>query len=95
MKTISESVGCAHECANHSLQATTFMILDEAGFATRDIMEVTGHRAETSLKNYAKTSVKKLEISAQISSMKEEANHSSSCTSSSTTLLKKSNATRL
>ena len=89
IKKIAETAGCAHSYTNHSLRATTVTILDEAGFAikiNRGIMEVTGHRAESSLKNYAKTSVKrKREMSAKISSysMKEEPHHLSSCTTSS------------
>ena len=52
---------------NHSLRATCVTILDNAGFASRDIMAVSGHKSESSLKHYVKTSdAKKKHMSAEI-----------------------------
>ena len=36
----------------HSLQSTFITLLDESGFATRDICNVTGHRNEKSIRTY-------------------------------------------
>ena len=41
---------------NHSSRAATVTVLDEAGIASRDIMAVTGHKFESSLKDYVRTS---------------------------------------
>ena len=53
MKTITEKAG--QNYTNHSLRATTVTVLDEAGFAGRDIVAVTEHKSESSLKQYART----------------------------------------
>ena len=46
---------------NHSIRATSITLLDSE-FASRDIMKVSGHKSETSIKNYAtKTSETKLQ----------------------------------
>lgn len=46
---------------NHSIRATSITLLD-AKFASCDIMKVSGHKSETSIKNYStKTSEKKME----------------------------------
>ena len=49
MKKIAQTAGCTHHYTNHSLRATAVTVLDQAGIASRDIMEVTGHRSESSL----------------------------------------------
>ena len=56
MKTISRQAGCSLMYTNHSLRATTVTVLDKAGIASRDIMAVTGHKSESSLKHYVCTS---------------------------------------
>lgn len=56
MKNISKSSGCSKIYTNHSLRATCVTMLDNAGFASRDIMSVSGHKSESSLKHYVKTS---------------------------------------
>ena len=55
-KTISSNAGCSKTYTNHSLRATSISMLDHAGYASRDIMSVSGHRSETSIKNYSRTS---------------------------------------
>jgi site-specific recombinase XerD len=73
MKTISQRAGCSLSYTNHSLRATTVTVLDEAGFASRDIMAVTGHKSESSLKHYVRTSnSKKQDMSMIISSQMQE-----------------------
>ena len=62
MKQISENAGCSRRYTNHSLRATTCTLLDEAGFPNRHIMSVTGHRSESSLKHYSRTSDKKKKL---------------------------------
>ena len=67
MNSIAQKAGCTTKYSNHSLRATTVTTLNDAGFESRDIMTVTGHKAETSLKHYAKTSaLRKREMSANI-----------------------------
>ena len=73
MKTISEKAGCSLIYTCHSLRATTVTVLDEAGVAGRDIMAVTGHKSESSLKHYVRTSnAKKQDMSTIISSQMQE-----------------------
>lgn len=68
MRKIAERAQCDHHSTDYSLRATTVTILDQAGFENRDIMAVTGHKSESSLKNYARTSDKKKKMmSAKIS----------------------------
>lgn len=62
MKGIAEKAGCTRKYTNHSLRATTCTLLDEAGFPNRHIMSVTGHRSESSLKHYSRTSDQKKKL---------------------------------
>ena len=55
MKTISSRAG-TKAYTNHCLRATSISTLQNAGFRDREIMSVSGHKAETSLKHYAMTS---------------------------------------
>ena len=55
-KNIAREANCSKEYTNHCLRATSVTILDHSGFASRDIMTVSGHKSETSIKNYAHTS---------------------------------------
>ena len=73
MKMIAEAAGCTQKYSNHSLRATTVSVLDEAGFESRDIMAVTGHKSESSLKHYTKTSAeKKKKMSARLAKGMQE-----------------------
>ena len=53
MFKISEKAGLSTRYTNHSLRATAVSILDKAQFASRHIMAVTDHKAESSLKTYS------------------------------------------
>ena len=53
MARISRKAGLSRKYTNHSLRATAVNILDKAQFASRHIMSVTGHKAESSLKTYS------------------------------------------
>ena len=56
MKTISKEANLSQIYTNHSLRATCITRLDHAGFTSRDIMTVSGHRSENSIKHYSRTS---------------------------------------
>ncbi|KAJ8044890.1 hypothetical protein HOLleu_07776 [Holothuria leucospilota] len=62
MRKISEKAGCSQKYTNHSFRATTCTVLDEAGIPSRHIMSVTGHRSESSLKHYSRTSDQKKKL---------------------------------
>ena len=56
MKRLSEATELSRSYTNHCLQATCVTALDNSGFAGRQIMAVSGHKSESSLKHYAKVS---------------------------------------
>ena len=61
MSEICRIAKLPHTYNNHSIRATSIALLDTK-FASRDIMKVSGHKSETSIKNYStKRSEKKLE----------------------------------
>ena len=76
MKTIAKKAGCSQMYTNHSLRATTVTVLDEAGFASRDIMAVTGHKSESSLKHYSRTSNAKKELMSTVIASRMQENTS-------------------
>ena len=65
MKKTAQKAGCSVKYTNHSLRATTCSVLDEAGFDSRHIMSITGHKSESSLKHYSRTSDKKKKLMSQ------------------------------
>ena len=68
LKDISQKAGCSKVYTNHCIRATCISSLDSAGFESRDIMTVSGHRSASSLKHYSKTSdARKKEMSQQLS----------------------------
>lgn len=68
-KKVCEAAGCSKPYTNHCLRATSVTLLDHAGYASRDIMTVSGHSSETSIKYYARTSeMQKERMSDTISS---------------------------
>ena len=52
MAKLSVAAGLSRRYTNHSLRSTCITLLDENGFATRDICNVTGHRNEKSIRSY-------------------------------------------
>ena len=56
MKTIIKDANCSFEYTNHCLRAMSITVLDHADFPSRGIMTVSGHKSESSIKNYAQTS---------------------------------------
>ena len=52
MKELSKSAGLSETFTNHCIRATATTILSEAGCESRNIMSVTGHRNESSIKSY-------------------------------------------
>ncbi|XP_072014188.1 uncharacterized protein [Amphiura filiformis] len=70
VKNVSLRANCSRTYTNHCLQATSITTLDTAGFTSRDIMTVSGHHSEASIKNYARTSeAKKVEMSNAIAAV--------------------------
>ncbi|XP_030828488.1 uncharacterized protein LOC115919264 [Strongylocentrotus purpuratus] len=68
VKEISKKAGCKQTYTNHHLRAICISSLDGAGFETRDIMRMSGHRSASSLKHYSTTSEKrKRGMSGQLS----------------------------
>ncbi|XP_071784526.1 uncharacterized protein [Asterias amurensis] len=59
LKVISIEAKCSRVYTNHCFRATSVTILDNAGFEARDIMTVSGHHSESSIKNYSRTSESK------------------------------------
>jgi hypothetical protein len=67
---ICREAGITTPYTNHCLRATAITSLDSAGFEARDIMTVSGHRSEASIRSYSKTSDdKKRSMSAAISKL--------------------------
>jgi hypothetical protein len=65
MKTISKQAGLSREFTNLSIRATSITVLDVNNFSDRNIMCVSGHKTESSIKNYTGrvTTSRKYEIS--------------------------------
>lgn len=70
LKKISNAANCSKTYTNHCLRATTISLLNDKGYTSRDIMTVSGHHSETSIKNYCKTSsATKRKMSDEISNL--------------------------
>ena len=70
MKNLSEKAGLSKPYTNHCLRATCITMLDQHGFEARHIMQVSGHRSESSITNYSRhvSEEKRREMSLAISS---------------------------
>ncbi|CAC5418120.1 unnamed protein product [Mytilus coruscus] len=82
MPAICEKAGLLKRYTNHSLRATTVHVLDEADFAGRHTMSVTGHKSENSLKTYTGfTSDRALHIMSNVisESLRTDATSTTSC----------------
>ena len=53
MVTISKAANLSKRYTNHCIRATCVSALDCAGFEARQIMSVSGHKAETSIRSYS------------------------------------------
>ena len=58
-KDICTEAGVTQKYTNHCLRATVVTALDDAGYEARDIMTVSGHKSESSIRSYSRTSEKK------------------------------------
>ncbi|XP_052091302.1 uncharacterized protein LOC127728112 [Mytilus californianus] len=82
MPVICEKAGLVKRYTYHSLRATTVHVLDEADFAGRHIMSVTGHKSESSLKTYTRfTSDRALHNMSNVisESLRTDATSTTSC----------------
>jgi len=52
MKEISKKAGLSRIYTNHSVRATAITLWANAGLSDRDIMAISGHRSEASLRSY-------------------------------------------
>lgn len=66
---ISKQAGCSQRYTAHCLRATAIQSLSNAGFETRQIMYMSGHRNEASVRSYARdfTTIQKQSISNVLS----------------------------
>ena len=61
---------------NHCIRATCITTLDAAGYEARDIMAVSGHRSESSIRNYSRTNIeKKRKMSTELSAFGTKYRH--------------------
>ena len=69
MSELSVNANLSKRYTNHSIRAICITILDKCGFEARDIMAVSSHKCEQSIKSYSKTSdEKKRKMSEALSS---------------------------
>jgi integrase len=55
MKNLSKQLNLSKLYTNHSLRATTITLLDNKCFEARHIMYISGHKIESSIRNYSRT----------------------------------------
>ena len=53
MKKLSENAGLSHNYTNHCIRSTCISELDNSGFEAHHITAVSGHKSETTIKNYS------------------------------------------
>lgn len=70
MSRLSLAAGLSRRYTNHSLRSTCITVLDESGFDSRDICNVSGHRNERSIRTYVgrPNDAKKQKLSDALSS---------------------------
>ena len=70
MTQISESANLSEKYTNHCVRATCITVLNESGFAARQIVTVSGHRNEQSVQTYVRdtSTAQKRSTSASLSS---------------------------
>ena len=54
MKNLSKNAALSKMYTNHSIRATVVTNLDQAGYKAHHIMATTGHKSESSIKNYSR-----------------------------------------
>ena len=90
MKLISTEAVLSTIYTNHSIRATAITILDANGVEARHIMSLSGHRFESSVRSYCKTSdSRKRDISSLLSRCSSGCSSSSSSSKSSSKQQKK------
>ena len=68
MATLSTRANLQNRYTNHSVRATCITVLDGKGFEARDIMTVSSHKTEQTIKSYSRTSdTRKREMSNALS----------------------------
>jgi hypothetical protein len=65
MKVLSQQANLSIIYTDHSIRATAVTIFDRSGFEARHIMSVSGHRSESSIKNYCRPDHKRTQKNDQ------------------------------
>ena len=83
MNKISAEAQLTDHYTNHCLRATTVTTLSHAGFESKDICSVTGHKSEVSLKHYCQepSDKQKAKMSSRLHSHMKENESSLACVS--------------
>lgn len=80
MNEISEIANLSQKYTNHCIRATSISVLDSAGFEARHIMQISGHKNESSIRSYSRymPEAKTREISGVLSGVSPSASATSS-----------------